>query len=101
MDIKLPKDTEQKLSRSIQRYLAESFGEDVGELKAALFLKFCLEEIAPTVYNRAIADAQDYFQERTMDLENVCFAQEFGYWNKGAGKVAARGVVPRKPEVQR
>jgi uncharacterized protein (DUF2164 family) len=96
MDIKLPKDTEQKLVRSIQRYIAEHFGEDIGELKASLFLKFCLEEIAPTVYNRAIADAQGYFQERAMDLENVCFAQEFGYWNKGAGKTTARKPDPER-----
>jgi uncharacterized protein (DUF2164 family) len=92
MDIKLPKDTEQKLTHSIQRYLGEHLGEDIGELKASLFLKFCLEEIAPSVYNQAIAEAQAYFQERAADLENVCFAQEFGFWNKGAGQ-----AVPRKP----
>ena len=96
MDIKLHKDTEQKLTRSIQRYMTENFGEDIGELKASLFLKFCLEELAPTVYNRAIADAQGYFQERAMDLENVCFAQEFGYWNKKAGK-----AITRKPDTRR
>ena len=94
MDIKLTKDTEQKLIQSIQRYMTENFGDDIGTLRASLFLKFCLEEIAPTVYNRAIVDARDYFQERAMDLENVCFAQEFGYWNKG--KTIARGAAPRK-----
>ena len=96
MDIKLPKDTEHKLTRSIQRYMTENFGDDIGELKASLFLKFCLEEIAPTVYNRAIANAQTYFQERAMDLENICFAQEFGYWNKGTGK-----TVTRRPDTRR
>lgn len=96
MDIRLAKDTEQKLARSIQRYMAETFGEDLGELKASLFLKFCLEEIAPTIYNKAIADAQGYFQERAMDLENVCFAEEFGYWNKGTGKAVARRPEPHR-----
>jgi uncharacterized protein (DUF2164 family) len=76
--------------------MTENYGEDIGELKASLFLKFCLEEIAPTVYNQAIADAQDYFQERAADLENVCFAQEFGYWNKGGAK-----SVTRKPSLRR
>lgn len=90
MDIKLPKDTEQKLTQSIQRYMAEHFGEDIGALKAGLFLRFCLEEIAPSIYNRAIADAQAYMQERVADLENVCFAQEFGYWTKRADKSAPR-----------
>ena len=96
MDIKLHKDTEHKLIRSLQRYMTENFGDDIGELKASLFLKYCMEEIAPTVYNRAIADAQAYFQERAMDLENICFAQEFGYWNKSAGK-----TVSRRPDTQR
>ena len=99
MEIQLKKDVEKRLEASIQRYCAETMGIEVGELKARLFLKFCLEEIAPTVYNRAIADAQGYFQERALDLENVCFAQEFGYWNKG--KEIARGAVPRKPETRR
>lgn len=90
MDIKLHKDTEQKLTRSIQRYMTENFGDDIGELKASLFLKYCLEEIAPSVYNRAISDAQAYFQERAMDLENICFAKEFGYWNKNAAKAVSR-----------
>ena len=54
--ILLKKDIEQKLTRSIQRYLIENFGEDIGQLKASLFLKYCLEEIAPSVYNLAIAE---------------------------------------------
>jgi uncharacterized protein (DUF2164 family) len=90
MNIQLPKDTEQKLTQSIQRYVGENFSEDIGELKAGLFLKFCLEEIGPSIYNKAISDAQTYFQDRAMDLENVCYAQEFGYWKKGSGKSVKR-----------
>ena len=96
MEIKLPKPTEQKLTASIQRYMSENFGEELGELKAGIFLKFFLEEIAPSVYNLAISDAQSYLQERVADLENVCFAQEFGFWNKGAKK-----TVTRRPEFKR
>jgi uncharacterized protein (DUF2164 family) len=96
MDIKLPKDTEQKLVHSIQRCMAEQLGEEIGELKAQLFLKFCLQEIAPSVYNQAIADAQGYFQERAADLENVCFATEFGYWHK-----STPNAIVRKPGSRR
>jgi uncharacterized protein (DUF2164 family) len=90
MEIKLTKETEQKLTASIQRYVAENFAEDIGELKASLFLRFCLEEIGPSVYNHAIADARGFFQEKVADLENVCFAQEFGYWKKAAKGTARR-----------
>ena len=90
MEIKLPKDVEQKLMASIQRYMTENFGDDIGELKASLFLKYCLEEIAPCAYNQAIADARAFMQERVADLENVCFAQELGYWKKGSGSAIRR-----------
>ena len=94
MDIKLPKDLEQRLTASIRRYITENLGEDVGDLKASMFLKFCLEEIAPSVYNQAVADARTFMQEKIQDLEDVCFAHEEGYWTKGSG---ARGV-PRRPD---
>ncbi len=96
MDLKLPKDLEHRMVGSLQRYLSEAFGTEVGELKAGLCLAFFLEEIAPSIYNRAIADAQGVMQERVADLENVCFAQEFAYWTKGAKK-----GVARKPEFRR
>ena len=65
---------------SIQRYLAEELEQDVGELKAGMLLDFFLQEIAPTVYNGAIADAQSYLQDRVADLDGACTAPEFGYW---------------------
>ena len=95
--IKLPKDLEQWLTGSVRRYLAENFGEDIGDLKASLFLNYCLEEIAPSVYNQAIADARAFMQEKVADMDNVCFAHEEGYWTKGSG---ARGVA-RRPERRR
>jgi uncharacterized protein (DUF2164 family) len=82
MDIQLKKDVEKRMEASIQRYCSEAMGFEVGELKAALFLKFCLEEIGPSVYNLAIADAQAYFQEKVSDLENTCFAKEFNHWKE-------------------
>jgi hypothetical protein len=39
-----------------------------------------LKEIGAVVYNRAIADAQSYFQGRVADLEGVCYEKEFTYW---------------------
>ncbi len=89
MEITLNKDVEKRLIASIQQYLTEELGQEASTLKASLFLKYCLAEIAPTIYNMAIADAQAYIQERAADLENVCFADEFSYWTKG-GKGTSR-----------
>lgn len=84
MPITLPPDTTKQLLASIKRYLSEQLDEEAGDLKAAMFLEFCLKEIGPSIYNRAIADAQGFFQERVADLDGVCFEQEFAYWTPPA-----------------
>ena len=80
MSITLPPDTVTRLHASLKRYVAENLDEEIGDLKAGLMLDFVLKEIAPSIYNQAIADAQTYFQARVADLEGVCFEDEFGYW---------------------
>jgi uncharacterized protein (DUF2164 family) len=80
MAITLAKDVEKRLTASLQRYVFENFETDVGELQSSLFLQFCLEEIGPSVYNQAIAEAQAYLQEKALDLENACYAPESTYW---------------------
>ena len=80
MEITLTKDVKQKLIASIQRYASENLETDIGELQSSLFLQFCMEEIGPAVYNQAISEAQCYMQEKTLDLENSCYAPESTYW---------------------
>ena len=96
MDIKLSPATEKRLHGAIQRFVAEEYGESVGELGAGTFLTFCLKELGPAIYNQAIADAQACLQERVTDLENICFAEVTNYWDKGSKK-----GVPRKPDHRR
>jgi uncharacterized protein (DUF2164 family) len=50
-----------------------------------LLLDYFLKEIGAIVYNRAITDAQVYFQEKTAELDGSCFEKEFGYWAKDRG----------------
>jgi uncharacterized protein (DUF2164 family) len=80
MAIILSADVTKQLHASIKRYFAEHLDQDIGDLKAGLLLDYCLNEIGPTIYNKAIADAQTYFQARTADLEGVCYEREFAYW---------------------
>jgi len=80
MAIKLPPETITRLVASIKRYAAENLDEEIGDLKAGLLLEYCLEEIGPSIYNQAIADAQSYFTGRVADLERVCHEAEFGFW---------------------
>ena len=69
MAITLSPEHKKQLLASIKRYFVEHLDEDIGDLKAGLLLDYCLKEIGPVIYNKAIADAQAYFQERAVDLE--------------------------------
>ena len=82
MAITLAPDVTKQLLASIKRYVAENLDQDIGDLKAGMLLDYVLKEIAPTVYNQAITDAQAYFQGRVADLDGVCFEKEFGYWTQ-------------------
>jgi uncharacterized protein (DUF2164 family) len=64
----------------------EQLDEEVGELQARLLLEFVLKEIAPSVYNAAIADAQIYLRDRVADLDGACFEPEFAYWPQNTAK---------------
>lgn len=80
MPIKLEKDTQKYMTDSIKRFFADDLEMDIGDLKALRVLEFCIKEIAPSVYNQAIADAQAYFEEKTLDLGAARFEPEFDFW---------------------
>jgi uncharacterized protein (DUF2164 family) len=82
MAIKLNKDAEERLLTSLQRYCAQNFDEDIGNLKARLLLDFCLREIGPSIYNQAVQDAQAAMHEKIAEVETNCYETEFPYWGK-------------------
>ena len=82
MTIELNKDARAQAIASIERYFGEHLEQRIGNVQAAALLGFFLEEIAPCVYNRAVADAQERMQMRAMELDIECHADEFGYWRK-------------------
>jgi uncharacterized protein (DUF2164 family) len=82
--IEFPGPARKQAIASIKRYFDEVLDQEIGDLKAEMVLDFALKEIAPTVYNQAIQDAQKLVLERTGDMENALFATEFGYWERSA-----------------
>jgi uncharacterized protein (DUF2164 family) len=80
MPISLPDVARKQSIASIKRYVAEELDQDIGDLKAALLLDFILKEIAPTIYNGAIVDAQTFLRDRVADLDGACAVPEFAYW---------------------
>lgn len=82
INISLPDDVTKQAIASIRRYFADELDQDIGDLKARLVLEFILKEIAPSVYNSAIADAQTYLRDRVADLEGACSVPEFAFWDR-------------------
>ena len=87
MAITLAPETQKQLVSSIKRYAAEHLEQEIGDLQAGLLLDYVLKEIGPSIYNKAIGDAQAYFQDRLADLEATCYEKEFGYWKGPARRV--------------
>ena len=82
MTIKLRKETHDRLVASIKRFFAENTESEIGDLKAAMLLEFCVKEIGPSIYNQAIADAQTYFQDKAAELAGLRYEAEFDYWKR-------------------
>jgi uncharacterized protein (DUF2164 family) len=93
MPITLTPEIAGRLRASIKRFVLEQLEQDIGDLKAGLLLDYVLKEVGPVIYNRAIADAQAYFEGRVADLEGVCYEAEFTYWTPPPD---GRGAATRK-----
>jgi uncharacterized protein (DUF2164 family) len=82
MALKISKEAEALLVKSIRHYFDENMDEPIGGLQAGMLLDFFMKEIAPTVYNQAISDAQAYMQDKALDMAGTCFEPEMNFWNK-------------------
>jgi uncharacterized protein (DUF2164 family) len=86
MNIELPKEARAQALDSIERWFKENFDEPIGNIQAAALLNFFVAEIGPSIYNKAIADAQERLQLRIGELDIECHAEEFRYWQKAVRK---------------
>jgi uncharacterized protein (DUF2164 family) len=83
--IELPKEARERAILSIQRYAEENLEEKMGNIAAGALLGFFLQEIAPSVYNQAVADVQEKLQARVAELDLEVHEDEFGYWRAQGG----------------
>lgn len=82
--IELTQEVRQQAIASIERYFRENMDEPIGNIAASGLLGFFLQEIAPSVYNQAVADAQERLQARVAELDLDVHEDEFDYWRKRA-----------------
>jgi uncharacterized protein (DUF2164 family) len=82
MTIELDKPARDQAIASIQRYFDQHMDDKIGNIAAGGLLGFFLEEIGPTIYNKAVADAQAAVQARVAEIDIDVHESEFGYWQK-------------------
>ena len=82
MTIELPREVRAEAIKSIERYFEVNMEERIGNIQAGALLAFFIEEIGPSIYNKAIVDAQERMQMRAAELDIECHEDEFRYWPK-------------------
>ena len=86
MTIELPKEVHIQAVASIERYFLTDSGEPIGNMAAGALLNFFLADIAPAVYNLAVAQAQERMQARVAELDIELHEDAFTWWNKRTSK---------------
>lgn len=82
MTIELEKEQRDRAIASIQRYFEENMEGRIGNIAAGALLGFFLEEVGPSIYNKAVGDAQERMQQRVLELDYEVHKDEFAFWQK-------------------
>ena len=82
MTIELSKEARKEAIASIERYFRENMEEKIGNVAAGGLLNFVLEEIGPSIYNKAVADVQERLQQRIAELDIEIHEDELQYLRK-------------------
>ncbi|NUZ08288.1 DUF2164 domain-containing protein [Piscinibacter koreensis] len=90
MSIELTKEDRQQAILSIERWFRENMDEPAGNVTAGALLGFMLEEIGPSIYNKAVADVQERLHARVAELDFEVHEDEFVYWRKHDAKTPRR-----------
>jgi len=90
MTIELDRTEREQAVASLQRYLEAELDERVGNVAAGALLGFFLEEIAPLVYNQAVAQVQERLSQRVAEVDVEVHEDAFQYWGRRSARPARR-----------
>lgn len=86
MPIELERAVRQQAVSSIERYFEQELEQRIGNIAAGALLGFFLEEIAPLVYNQAVAHVQERLAQRVAEVDLEIHEDEFQYWRRREAK---------------
>ena len=90
MTIALDRAEREQAVASLQRYLEAELDERVGNVAAGALLGFFLEEIAPLVFNQAVAQVQEKLSQRVAEVDLEVHEDAFQFWRRRDAKPAGR-----------
>jgi len=76
VEIKLSNTRKIEMVEEIQLYFRNEHDENIGDLKAEMFLEFFINKLGPKIYNQAISDANSFIHEKIIDLESILYVPE-------------------------
>ena len=82
MSIELSKEDRAQAVASVERYFQENMNERIGNIAAAALLNFFVDEIGPSIYNKAVAEVQERLLSRVSEIDIEVHEDEYGYWQK-------------------
>jgi uncharacterized protein (DUF2164 family) len=82
MTIEIERDARAQAIASIERYFLENRDEKIGNIAAGALLGFFIDEIGPSIYNKAVADVQERLSLRVNEVDLEIHEDEFQYWRK-------------------
>lgn len=90
MAIELSKEDRKQAMDSIERYFQQNRDEKIGNIAAMGLLDFILQEIGPSIYNKAVATVQAHLAARVADLDIDIHEETFAYWQTTGKKKSLR-----------
>ena len=90
MAVEISKEARKQAIAGIERYFLENMDEKIGNIAAGGLLGFFLEEVGPSICNKAVADVQERLQSRVAEVDIEVHEDEFGYWQKFDRKTKGR-----------
>ena len=82
MTIELSRQDRLQAIQSLERYFRDNLEQKIGNVAAGGLLGFMLEEIGPSIYNKAVVDVQERLQQRVAELDFEVHEEEFAYWRR-------------------
>ncbi|MCE4540242.1 DUF2164 domain-containing protein [Pelomonas sp. P7] len=90
MAIELDRAQRDQAIQSLTRYVEQELDQRLGNIAAGALLGFFLEEIAPLVYNQAVAAVQERLSQRVAEVDVEVHEDEFQYWRRREAKAGGR-----------